>query len=129
MTPALGLDLRDGVSSAVAIDDAGAVVARAIVESRDDFAAGALEAVDAVARAAGSGTLGIAANLGDGFSLTAVIALLNQRYAGPFVELGATPSGAAAAVAEAWVGAARNATDLVFFAVAEHAIEHRAASL
>jgi len=122
MTPALGLELRDSEAAAVAVDDAGGSVARAVVESRGDFAAVALEAVDAVARAAGSGPLGIAANLGEGFSPAAIIALLKQRYAGPFVQLGVTPSGTAAAVAEAWVGAGRNARDLAFFAVADHAV-------
>ena len=38
------------------------------------------------------------------------------------MQFGVTPSGTAAAVAEAWVGAARNARDLAFFAVADHAI-------
>ena len=122
MTPALGLELRDFAAAAVAVDDTGGVVARALVESKGDIAAAALEAVDAVARSAGPGPLGIAANLGEGSSPAAVIALLKQRYAGPFLQLGVTPSGTAAAVAEAWVGAARNARDLVFFAVADHAI-------
>ena len=122
MTPALGLELRDSEAAAVAVDDAGGSVARAVVESRGDFAAVALEAVDAVARAAGSGPLGIAANRGEGFFPAAIIALLKQRYAGPFVQLGVTPSGTAAAVAEAWVGAGRNARDLAFFAVADHAV-------
>jgi glucokinase len=122
MTAAIGLELRESASAAVAIDDAGAVVARALVESRGDPAACALEAVDAVARAAGSATLGIAANLGDALPPTAIIGAFKQRYAGPFVDLGATPSGAAAAVGETWVGAARSATDVVFFAVADHAM-------
>ena len=122
MTPALGLEVRDSATAAVAVDDAGGVVARAVVESKGDLAEVALEAVDAVARAAGSGPLGIAANLVEGSSPAAIIALLKQRYAGPFVQLGVTPSGTAAAVAEAWVGAARNARDLAFFAVADHAI-------
>ncbi|HEY3045017.1 MAG TPA: ROK family protein [Vicinamibacterales bacterium] len=122
MTPALGLELRDATATALAVDDAGGVVARVVVPSRGDFAAAALEAVDAVARTAGSGPLGIAADFGEGSSPAAVIALLKQRYAGPFVQFGVTPPGTAAAVAEAWVGAARNARDLVFFAVADHAI-------
>ena len=118
----LGLELRDSAAAAVAVDDTGAVVARALVESRGHFAAMALEAVDTVARAAGSGPLGVAANPGEGSSQAEILAELKQRYAGPFVQLGVTLSGTAAAVAEAWVGAARNARDLVFFAVADHAI-------
>ena len=122
MTSAFGLELRDSAAAAVAVDDAGGVVARAVVESNGDIAAAALEAVDTVARAAGSGPLGIAANLAEASSSEPIIALLKQRYAGPFLQFGVTPSGTAAAVAEAWVGAARNVRDLIFFAVADHAI-------
>ena len=121
MTPALGLELRDSAAVAVAVDDAGGVVTRAVVESRGDLVAAALEAVDAVVRAAGSGPLGIAGHLGESPFPAAIIARLKERYAGPFVP-GVTPSGTAAAVAEGWVGAAANARDLVFFAVADHAI-------
>ena len=122
MTPALGLELRDSAAVAVAVDDAGGVVARAAVESGGDLPAAALEAVDVVIRAVGgSGPLGIAGDLGEGSSPAAIIALLEQRYTRPLV-LGVTPSGTAAAVAEAWVGSAANARDLVFFAVADHVI-------
>ena len=47
---------------------------------------------------------------------------LKQRYAGPFLQHGVSSSGIAAAVGEAWAGAARGVGDVVFFAVAEHAI-------
>ena len=61
--PALGLELRDTSAAAVAVDDAGAIVARALVEStrRSSHGRAALEAVDAVAGTAGAGPLGIAA--------------------------------------------------------------------
>ena len=119
MTPALGLELRDSAAAAVALDDAGAVVARALVASKGDLAAIALEAVDGVARVAGSGPLGVAANHLEPSATAAIIARLEQRYTGP---VAVTPTGTAAAVAEAWVGAARGVGDVVFFAVAEHAI-------
>jgi glucokinase len=122
MTPALGLELRDAAALAVAVDDAGAVVARALVASTGDLATIALEAVDGVARVAGSGPLGVAANHTEPSATAPIIALLKQRYTGAFVEVGVTPAGTAAAVAEAWVGAARGAREMVFFAVAEHAI-------
>jgi hypothetical protein len=122
MTPALGLELRDAAAAAVAVDDAGAVIARAIIEFKSGVAAAAaLEAVDTVARTSGSGPLGVASLL-DNPIPSETVALLKQRYAGPIVQLGAAPSGAAAAVAEAWVGAARNTRDLAYFAVADHAI-------
>jgi len=122
MTPALGLELRDSAAVAVALDDAGAVLARALVVSTGDLAATALEAVDGVARVAGAGPLGVAANHTDPSASAAVLSLLKQRYSGPFAQVGVTPTGTAAAVAEAWVGAARGVGDVVFFAVAEHAI-------
>src|SRR5688572_25039492 len=98
----LGLELRDAAAAAVAVDDAGAIVARALVESTGDLAAAALRAVDAVARTAGSGPLGIAAIQPDASSSDTIIASLKQRYAGPFLQHGVTSSGIAAAVGEAW---------------------------
>src|SRR5712671_1538483 len=122
MTPALGLELRDSAAAAVALDDAGAILARALVASTGDLAATALEAVDGVARVVGAGPLGVAANHPDPSASAAILSLLQPRYSGPFAQVGATPTGTAAAVAEAWVGAARGVGDVVFFAVAEHAI-------
>jgi len=121
MTRALGLELRDLAAAAVAVDDAGTVVARALVPSTGDLASVALEAVDRVAGVAGVGPLGVAANYAEPSATGAIISLLKQRYAGPFVQTGVTPAGTAAAVAEAWIGAARGSGDVVFFAVAEHA--------
>ena len=67
MTPALGLELLDASAAAVCVDAAGTVVARALVPVAAGAAPAdaALEAVDAVARTAGSGPLGVAANLAD----------------------------------------------------------------
>jgi predicted NBD/HSP70 family sugar kinase len=122
MTPALGLEVRDSAAAAVAVDEAGGVIARALVASTGDLALLAIEAVDGVARVAGSGPLGVASNHADPSATAAIVAVLKERYAGSFVQAGSTPTGAAAAVAEVWVGAGRGARDVVFFAVAEHAI-------
>ena len=122
MTPTLGLEVRDAAVAAVAVDDAGTVVARASIESTGDIAAAALEAADAVARVVGSGPLGVAANCPEASVAAAIVASLRRRYAGPFVQQGLLSSGTAAAVAEAWVGAARGVRDAVFFAVADHAV-------
>ena len=121
MTSALGLELHDSAAVAVAVDDGGHIVARAVVESTGDMAAAALESVDTVARA-GTGPLGVAANYTERSATAAIVAHLEQRYAGSFVQSGVTPTGTAAAVAEAWIGAARDVRDLVYFAVADHAI-------
>jgi glucokinase len=121
MRPALGVELHDGFAAAVAVDATGAVVARAVVTG-GDMPAAALEAVDAVARTAGPGPLGVAAIYPDSAPAAAVRAALAARYAGPFVKDGATPTGTAAAVGEAWVGAARDVRDCVYFASADHVI-------
>jgi len=122
VTPALGLELRDFAAAALAIDDSGAIVARAVVESTGDLAAAALEAVEAVARGAGSAALGIAAANAEPSATAAIVHRLKQRYDRSAVPIDIIPTGTAAAVAEGWVGAARNARDLAFIAVADHAI-------
>lgn len=65
-----------------------------------------------MARVAGSGPLGVAADHAAPFYAAASIILLTQRYTGPFVQVGVTPTGTAA-----W-----DVRDVVFFAVADHAI-------
>lgn len=119
---ALGLEIRDSAAAAVAVDDAGAIVARALVESTGDLAAAALSAVDAVTGTAGAGPFGVAAIQPDAASSEAIVASLTPRYAGPFAQHGPMASGVAAAVGEAWTGAARGVGNVVFFAVADHAI-------
>ena len=118
----LGLELRDTAAAAVAVDDAGAIVARSLVESTGDLASAALTAVDTVAGTAGIGALGVAAIQPYASSADLTVASLKQRYSGPFLQHGVSSSGLAAAVGEAWAGAARGVGDIVFFAVAEHAI-------
>jgi glucokinase len=122
MMPALGLELNDASVAAVAIDEAGAVIARALVPvaAPSKLAAAALEAADTVARTAGSGALGVVAISPDRIDSATVIASLKERYAGPFLQIGILPAGTAAAVAEAWVGASRDVRDAVYFAAAEH---------
>src|SRR3984893_24566 len=131
----LGLELRDTVAIAVAVGDDGQVRARADATSASDLASAAIEALDRVAASIGAGGppagpgapghpgnagLGVASMSPDLPATAAVLAVLGHRYSGPFVHDGATASGTAAAIAEVWVGAARNVRDVVFFGVAEH---------
>jgi glucokinase len=118
----LGLDIRDSAAAAVAVDGAGTIVARALVESTGDLAAAALAAVDGVAGTDRSLPLGVAAIQPFASSSDATIASLKQRYDGSFLKHGVTSTGIAAAVGEAWAGAARGIGNVVFFAVAEHVI-------
>jgi glucokinase len=118
---ALGLELRDTAAVAVALDADGAVLARSLVDSARGLEQAALEALDAVARA-GSGPLGVATNLPDPSAAETVVATLRRQYAGPFLDHGPMCAGTAAAVAEAWTGAARGVRDVVYFAVTDHVI-------
>jgi predicted NBD/HSP70 family sugar kinase len=118
----LGLELEDARAIAVRIDDRGDVQARAAVAADGgDLATAAIRALEAIA---GSGSdervLGVATAIPDSPAIAAVVAGLAPRFGGDFVQRGATPSGTAAAVAEAWIGAARGVQDLVFFACGDH---------
>ncbi len=117
----LGVELHEHAALAVAIGEDGQVRARAEVDGSSDLATAALTALDRVAASDGGGTgLGVSSIAPESPATMAVLAALRPRYSGSFVDDGATASGTAAALAEAWIGAARAAADVVFFAVAEH---------
>jgi predicted NBD/HSP70 family sugar kinase len=118
----LGLELSARSAIAVAVDDRGAVTARASVDATTDPSGAALQAAETLARVAGAAPLGVAAPSPDPAVHAPVLDQLRRQHAGLFSPHGATPSGAAAAVAEAWVGAARGVSAVVFFAVADHAV-------
>ncbi len=117
----LGLELYEAHAVAVAVDETGRVLGRAAVASKD-LTAAALATLDGAA----SGSPGAVAAVGvsainpDAAECRAVLEALAPRYAGPFVQDGASTSGTAAAMAETWIGAARGALDVVLFSVAEH---------
>ena len=117
----LGLELRDTVAVAVAVDDRGQLLARAEVETGSDLSAAAVAALDRVASAA-KGSLGVAALSPDSAATLAALQSLASRHAGSFLHQAAVDSGTAAAVAEAWTGSARDVHDSVYFAVANHTI-------
>jgi len=118
----LGLELLDAGAIAVAVNERGHVQARASVDAGGDLTAAANAALDQVMTASGDGrALGIAAFNPDSAVLSPVMVSLADRFTGAFTQHGASPSGAAAAVAEAWVGAAAGVQDVVFFAVDDHA--------
>jgi predicted NBD/HSP70 family sugar kinase len=117
----LGLELEDTRAVAVRVDDSGAVQARAAVAAGGDLAAAAGRALGQVtAGGAGAPVVGVATVNPESPAMVAAISGLAPHFAGPFAQNRAMPSGTAAAVAEAWVGAARGAHDVVFFAVGDH---------
>jgi predicted NBD/HSP70 family sugar kinase len=120
----VGLDIRDAAVLALAVDDAGAVTARASVETGrgSDVVAAAIAAVERVMPASsGSSSLGIATTDIDSAAAAGVFASLSSRYPDLFQPRAVLGQGTAAAVAESWIGAAHGVADVVYFAVAEHA--------
>ena len=117
----LGLELRDTLAVAVAVDDRGQLLARAEVETGSDLSAAAAAALDRVAEAA-QGGLGVAALSPGSAATLAALQSLASRHPGSFLPQAAVDSGTAAAAAEAWTGSARDVDDSVYFAVADHTI-------
>ena len=111
----LGLELLDNAALAVAIDDQGRVRARALVDGADGLAAAAGAALTKVTTAPDAGPLGVATFNPEAPALAGILAGLAGRDARLPM-----PTGVAAAVAEAWVGAASGVQNVAFFAVAEH---------
>ena len=111
----LGLELLNNAALAVAINDQGHVRARALVEATGSLA-GAIEAALAnVTTATPPGSLGVATFNPDAPAIADLLAELAGRHTGPVM-----PAGVAAAIAEAWVGAAAGVQNVAYFAVAEH---------
>ncbi|MBZ5556650.1 MAG: ROK family protein [Acidobacteriia bacterium] len=112
----IGVELDDASVTAVAVDDR--VQSRASVAAKGDLPAAAIAAVRQVMRGVATpAPTGIASFVTDTPAASGVADALAK-------ECGTRPSivasGTAAAVAEAWIGAAAGARDVVFFAVSEH---------
>ena len=120
----LGLEIQDARALAVRVDDRGGVQARAAVDAvGGDLGAAAIDALGQLTgpeSASDARVLGVATVNPESPAIAPVLAALAPRVAGPFAQVGATPSGTASAVAEAWVGAACGAQDVVFFGVGVH---------
>jgi len=116
-----GLELQEARAVAVSVNGSGQVAARAVVDSGADLAAAAQSALHQVsAAAAPDSALGVASALPESFAIAPVLDAIAKRYPGSYTQSGATPSGTAAAVGEAWIGAGRDVQDLVYFAVGDH---------
>jgi len=119
----IGVELEEMRAIAVRVDDAGVVQAQAVVDADGDLAAAATSAVAQVAGNGGDArVLGLATAIPDAAAIMPAVQALAPRFDGPFREHGAIPSGTAAAVAEAWVGAGRGVQDLVYFGCGDHTI-------
>jgi hypothetical protein len=117
----IGLALEEAGAVAVRLGDGG-VEARAAARAEGDLAAAAVRALDEVGAGGGTRLIGVASAVPDSPVIAAALVPLAHRYTGAFTQRGVTPAGIAAAVAEAWTGAARGVHDVVLFAVGAHAI-------
>ena len=111
----LGIELLDASAIAVNVDGNGRVAGRADA-SHGDVVTAALTAIGKVG-SDGQDPAAVASFTPD--LQAGAMATLAKRL-GVRLRTSAIASGAAAALGEAWVGAARGATDVVFFSVAEH---------
>jgi predicted NBD/HSP70 family sugar kinase len=114
----LGLELLDAAAVAVAVDDAGLVLGRAAVAGADVAVAAAAAAERASASPAS--VVAVASVNPESPASIAAMRTLGERFPGALMPGVALASGTAAAVAEAWVGAARGAKEVVYFGVADH---------
>lgn len=120
----VGVDIGGGNALAVAVDAGGAVTARASVSAASgaDIVGAAMEAVERVTPASsGASSIGIAASDVDAPMSGRVLESLASRYSALFPRRAVIGAGTAAAVAEAWAGAAQGVADVVYFAVGDRA--------
>jgi len=118
----IGVELDDARVIAVRIDEQGQVLARAHAATGGDLAAAAADALARVeAWTSGPGVLGVAAVYPESPAIAPLVSHFTVKAGAPAHVHGAVQSGTAAAVAEAWIGAARAAKDAVFFSVGQHA--------
>ena len=115
----LGLELLERTATAVAVGPDGRVLARAErVSAGASLAEVAVAAVRQVMTAPGlpvPATLGLAAL--DPSAHDPTVAALAAAFGGALASRTVWPSGAAAAIAETWCGAARGARDVVLFSI------------
>ena len=113
----LGLELLDHGALAVSVDESGRVVARGQSAGKD-LAAAAMAALEKVWSAPAAPA--VTAINPESPAWVAVMEALSERFRGSLRGELPVASGTAAATAEAWIGAARGATDVVFLAVGDH---------
>jgi hypothetical protein len=115
----VGLEILDTGAIAVSVEREGGVGARA-AERGADVAAAALAALGKAGHGAAV-PVGVAAAQPEGAATAAAMKALTARLPQPPLHNPPVASGTAAAVGEAWTGAARGAVDVVYFAVGDHA--------
>lgn len=115
----IGLELLDNGAVAVNVDEGGRVLARGESTASAGWKTAALAALGTLSPAT-SHDLAVASLDPDSSESAAAMKALAAKF--PGLPDRPAASGNAAAAAEAWVGAARGAADVVFFGVGDHAI-------
>jgi predicted NBD/HSP70 family sugar kinase len=120
----IGIELDEARAFAVRIDDRGEVLQRAGLDAGHDLGAAAVKALQQVQGSpadALAGAFGLAAINPDSPAIVSAVSQLARTFGSSTGTNAMVMSGTAAAAAEAWVGAARDVEDMVFFAVGRHA--------
>jgi predicted NBD/HSP70 family sugar kinase len=115
----VGVELTDSGATAVVIDDAGRVSARGQASGRDAGAA-TLAVLDDLGQT--SFTPSLTTAFPESPAAIAAMQALRSRFGSALRQERPIPAGTAAAVAEAWTGAASGRTSVVLFGVADHAV-------
>jgi glucokinase len=116
----IGLELLGNRAVAAVVDQAGRVTARADSGPSSDLKTAAFAALAGLPATESAG-LSIASVDPDSTESIAATKALAGKHRGPLLHDPPISSGTAAAAAENWIGAARGASDVVFFGVSEHA--------
>jgi glucokinase len=117
MTETIGVEVLDDAALAVVVDGAGQVRARAFVSAAGDLCAAIDAALAQVKPAVEQAPVGVTTFNPEAPGVGEAAAAVAERLGAAVV-----PAGVAAAVAETWLGAAKGAQDVVYFAVADHAV-------
>jgi len=118
----IGLELDDTRVTALAVDDVGQVQRRASAAGGDLLGAARRALLEVMGGAAGPDRIGVASSTPDSAVVIAAIAAVAREFSGLPSSAAITASGGAAAVAEAWAGAAKGVQDVVYFGVGERTV-------
>ena len=113
----LGVELLDNGALAVSVDENGRVLGRG-QSAGEELAAAALAALEKIWSAPAAPA--VAAINPESRACGAAMQALAERFRGSIVHEIPVASGTAAVTAEAWIGAAKGATEVVYFAVGNH---------
>ena len=117
----VGVEIRDTSVVAAAVDDAGVVTERVALDLKNDAVAAILAAVDRVSSANGSSALALATAEAEPPFTAKAIASLTARHPQLEKRQIRIGHGTAAAVAESWIGSAKDVANVVYFGVDIHA--------